>query len=73
MKVTSSKRKHLAQASAIGEDRASPIDDDRAGRIARTAAYLDATREQFAANARAARERFAGRVEGVLAGPTGRR
>ena len=73
MKVTSSKRKHLAQASVVAEDRASPIDDDRARRIARAAAHLDATREQFAAKARIASKHFAGRVEGVLAGPTTRR
>ena len=70
MKITSAKRKQIAQAYPVVASRVLPIDDERAKRIARTAAYLDATREQFAAKARAASKYLAGRIEGVLAGPT---
>ncbi len=73
MKITSAKRKQIALAYPVAASRVSPIDEERTKRIARTAAYLDATREQFAAKARAASKHLAGRVEGVLAGPTTRR
>lgn len=49
-----------------------PGDANRAERIARTGAYLDATQERFVANARRAAVHFQGRIEGVLAGPTRR-
>ena len=73
MKITQAKRKQIAQSHPVTTSRMSLVDDERAKRIARTAAYLDATREQFAAKARAASKHLAGRIEGVLAGPTARR
>lgn len=73
MKISNAKRRKQTSANVVFSTRAVSTDLDISPQIAKAAAYLNATREQFSANAARAKQRLNEAESGVLAGPVTRR
>lgn len=73
MKISNAKRRKQTSAKVVSSTGPVSTEVDISPQIARAAAYLNATREQFVANAARAKQRLNESESGALAGPLARR